>query len=139
MIPLVISATTSSRAVAGVALHRLLPVLALVLHAYHVCATVRATTRREDYPWARLKWTFLIATLAFCAPALAQLAMHPRLLLNPVSILVLGLYLLPGGLQVILLWWPRVREDGPSGRRPVSAGLSDLDSTHEAQDAGPLP
>ncbi len=103
------------------------PLLAVLIHLYHLGAGALATLQRKPYPWRVFRWTFPVAALAFYAPSLFQLVRHPSMLVNPYTLLLQTATFLPGVLQVALLWWPAAASRTPAAanRTPESAGLSE--------------
>jgi hypothetical protein len=98
------------------------PLLALLINLYHLGAGAVATIQRKPYPWRVFRWTFPVAALAFYAPSLIQIARHPAILIDPYALLLYAANLLPGALQVTLLWWPASTSPSPPSVELVEPG-----------------
>lgn len=84
-----------------------LPLVALGIHICHFVITYNAIVDNREYPWKLLKWTFLFATIAYCAPSVVQLVSVVQARFSVASVLLTLIFTLPFWLQVVLLWWPR--------------------------------
>jgi len=80
------------------------------LHLLNMAAVAVSLARRRPYPWDFVKWTFSVATIAFVASILGQLYIADPKGLGVTAIFLITAFLLPGILQSVLLWWPRLKE-----------------------------
>jgi hypothetical protein len=119
-----------------------LPLAIVVIHVYNVLVIRSARAQGKEYPWHILKWTFLLTAVAVCAIFILLLTVEPWLLLDPFFLLFAAMITLPSCLQVVLLWWPRNREQegcfeiGDGGALKESTIKSDYaDSTEKGDDA----
>ena len=85
----------------------------VAIHVYHFILVRRAIAKDGEYPWDVLKWTFLYATLAFCAPFVVQLALVSQVRFDVGSLLSSLIFFVPPCLQTALLWRPRTRPPSP--------------------------
>jgi hypothetical protein len=93
-----------------------LPLVTLGIHIYHFVIICDAIVDRREYPWKRLKWTFLFATIAYCAPSVMQLVPVVQARFSVGSMLLALSMALPFWLQIALLWWPRTTQVAPDER-----------------------